>query len=40
MLIILETDSFSARFEGLRDKQAKARIAARIDRLALGNPGM
>jgi putative addiction module killer protein len=39
MLTILETDSFSAWFEGLRDKQAKARIAARIDRLALGNPG-
>ena len=30
---------FTAWFRGLRDRQAKARIVARIDRLSLGNPG-
>lgn len=30
---------FSAWHQGLRDAVAKAKIAARIDRLALGNPG-
>ncbi len=40
MLTILEMETYSAWFEGLRDKLAEARIAARIDRLALGNPGM
>ena len=31
--------TFDIWFSGLRDRQARARIAARIDRLALGNPG-
>ncbi|MBW0004668.1 MAG: type II toxin-antitoxin system RelE/ParE family toxin [Hyphomicrobiales bacterium] len=30
---------FSAWHQGLRDPVAKAKIAARIDRLTLGNPG-
>jgi putative addiction module killer protein len=36
---IRETETFSAWLRGLRDSQAKARIAARIRRLAFGNPG-
>jgi putative addiction module killer protein len=30
---------FSTWIKGLRDRQAAARIALRIDRLAMGNPG-
>ena len=30
---------FEAWFSTLRDRQARARISIRIDRLALGNPG-
>jgi putative addiction module killer protein len=36
---IRETEVFSAWLRALRDHQAKARIAARIRRLAFGNPG-
>jgi putative addiction module killer protein len=36
---IRQTESFSEWFRNLSDSRAKARIAARIDRLALGNPG-
>lgn len=36
---ILKSSTFDAWFSGLRDRQARARIAARIDRLSLGNPG-
>jgi putative addiction module killer protein len=36
---ILKSSTFDAWFSRLRDRQAKARIAARIDRLSLGNPG-
>jgi putative addiction module killer protein len=39
MVEILKTDTFNDWLEGLPDARAKARIAARIDRLALGNPG-
>jgi putative addiction module killer protein len=39
MIEIRETDAFRNWMTGLRDSRAKARIAARIDRLALGNPG-
>lgn len=39
MIAIHETEEFSAWLDGLRDDRAKARIARRIDRLALGNPG-
>jgi putative addiction module killer protein len=36
---IRETEVFSAWLRALRDHQARARIAARIRRLAFGNPG-
>lgn len=36
---IRETERFSNWLEGLKDQRAKAKIAARIQRLALGNPG-
>ena len=39
MYEVRQTDVFSRWFRGLRDKQAKARIMVRVDRLSLGNPG-
>ena len=39
MIEIRQTDIFAAWFAGLRDRQARARITARIRRLSLGNPG-
>lgn len=36
---VIRTDAFAAWLKGLRDRAAAARIAIRIDRLALGNPG-
>jgi putative addiction module killer protein len=36
---IRETETFSDWLSALRDSQTKARIAARIRRLAFGNPG-
>lgn len=36
---IRQTDRFAEWFKSLRDARAKARIAVRIDRLMLGNPG-
>jgi putative addiction module killer protein len=39
MFEIRQTAVFSAWLSKLRDGRAKAKIAARIDRLALGNPG-
>jgi putative addiction module killer protein len=39
MLTIRETDVFSAWMSALRDTRGKAKIAARVDRLAQGNPG-
>jgi putative addiction module killer protein len=36
---IRETEAFSVWLRGLRDAQARARIAARIRRLAFGNAG-
>jgi putative addiction module killer protein len=36
---ILRPATFDAWFSRLKDRQAMVRIAARIDRLALGNPG-
>ena len=39
MIEIRETELFSGWLRGLRDLQARARIAARIRRLAFGNPG-
>lgn len=39
MLKVLKSVTFEAWFGGLRDRQARARINARIRRLSLGNPG-
>jgi len=39
MIEVLQTRVFARWFAGLRDREAKARIEVRIDRLALGNPG-
>nr|WP_309491436.1 type II toxin-antitoxin system RelE/ParE family toxin [Trinickia mobilis] len=39
MLNIRTTEVFDTWFDGLRDRIAKRRIQARIDRLAMGNPG-
>lgn len=39
MLEIRETERFSVWLRGLRDAQARAKIAARVRRLAFGNPG-
>ena len=39
MIEIRQTDAYARWIEKLRDRQAKARIAIRIRRLSLGNPG-
>ena len=39
MIEVRQTETFAAWFRRLRDRQARARIQVRIDRLALGNPG-
>ena len=39
MIEIRQTATFSAWFAKLRDRQARARVLVRIDRLSLGNPG-
>ncbi|GJE69631.1 hypothetical protein CHKEEEPN_1160 [Methylorubrum podarium] len=39
MPTIRRTSVFQSWIDGLRDVRAVARIAKRIDRLALGNPG-
>ena len=39
MIEIRQTDVYAQWLEKLRDRQAKARIAIRIRRLSLGNPG-
>jgi putative addiction module killer protein len=39
MIEVIQTELFADWFEGLRDRQAKARIQARIDRMELGNFG-
>jgi len=39
MIEIRQTTAFSEWMAGLRDHRAKAKIAARIDRMALGNLG-
>ena len=36
---VVRTDTFAGWLKSLRDRAAAARIAIRIDRLALGNPG-
>jgi putative addiction module killer protein len=40
MVEVRKTSSFSDWMARLRDHRARAKIAARIDRLALGNAGM
>lgn len=39
MIEIRKTSAFAQWLDGLRDLQARARIQARIERLATGNPG-
>ncbi|HLH24569.1 MAG TPA: type II toxin-antitoxin system RelE/ParE family toxin [Chloroflexota bacterium] len=39
MIEIRQTDVYAQWFGSLRDRQARARIDARIRRLSLGNPG-
>jgi putative addiction module killer protein len=39
MIEVRQTAVFAEFLNGLRDRQASARITARIDRLAAGNPG-
>ena len=39
MLEIRKTDVYAAWIDGLRDINARARVLARIERLAAGNPG-
>ena len=39
MIEIRQTEMFSAWLQALRDSTAKAKIAARVQRLAFGNPG-
>ena len=39
MIEIRKTDLFAKWLDSLRDLQARARVQARIERLALGNPG-
>jgi putative addiction module killer protein len=39
MIEVRQTEEYSEWFANLRDKQARARINARIRRLSLGNPG-
>lgn len=39
MLEVRQTEAFSKWLSSLRDTQARSRVALRIDRLALGNPG-
>ncbi len=39
MLELRKTDAFEEWLTGLKDQRGKAKIVARIDRLAFGNPG-
>lgn len=39
MLELIQSQTFQNWMNGLRDRQARARVQARLDRLALGNPG-
>ncbi len=39
MIEVRQTEIYADWFEKLRDRQARARIDARIRRLSLGNPG-
>lgn len=39
MLEIRKTDTYAKWLDGLRDIHARARVQARVERLAMGNPG-
>jgi len=39
MLELIQSQTFQCWLNGLKDRQARARVQARLDRLALGNPG-
>lgn len=39
MVELIKTRTFDRWIKGLRDRRASIRIAARLDRLAVGNPG-
>ncbi|MCX5724750.1 MAG: type II toxin-antitoxin system RelE/ParE family toxin [Nitrospirae bacterium] len=39
MLAIRKTETYARWLDGLRDIQARARVLARVERLAAGNPG-
>ncbi len=39
MTEVRQTDEYSRWFDGLRDREARARILVRVRRLSLGNPG-
>ena len=39
MVQIIRTEEYASWIRSLRDDRAKAKIALRVDRLALGNPG-
>ena len=39
MLEVRQTEIFANWFKGLKDRRAKARVQARIDRLEMGNFG-
>ena len=39
MLEVVQTEEFEEWFAGIRDSRAQAKIAIRIDRLSMGNPG-
>jgi putative addiction module killer protein len=39
MIEVRRTDTFAEWLDNLRDLRARARVQARIERLALGNPG-
>ena len=39
MIEVRQTELFARWFAGLRDRMARQRIQARIDRLEIGNPG-
>ena len=39
MLELIQSQTFRRWLHGLKDRQARARVQAQLDRLALGNPG-
>jgi putative addiction module killer protein len=39
LIEIRQTEAFAAWFRDMRDRQLRARIQVRVDRLSLGNPG-